>query len=287
MCTLLHILYILYTYIIRIVQSLILHPSLVGLMIPNAIHSATVLLYHTLTHPHYRILMGHSVSFLPHLPRHPPSLLRPYIPHLPTGHSKLPLVMNNSQQFLLDFTHTHTQTVNKHTHVCNVCVLRSVASKNLCDVATMCMIVAGYLYIHVYTLVHEGFQHMYSLVVRSTFSLIRCTHTHSLAHTRHTHTHRQRPPYPTDRARRHIHPRLCRAGPTRSRTRMLQFTRRSKGHLSPPQTRHCQVQSQERSRKTQILGRFLRSLPHLCGHTERGGVCMGIEQLWTTVHWRQ
>ena len=133
--------------------------------------------------------MGHLVSFLPHLPRHPPSLLRPYTPHLPTRHSKSPLVMNNSQQFLFDFTHTHTQTVNKHTHVCTVYVLGSVASKNLCDVATMCMIVAGYLYIHVYTLVHEGFQHMYSLVVRSTFSLIRCTHTHIHLHTLTTLTH--------------------------------------------------------------------------------------------------
>ena len=82
-------------------------------IVSDTIHSATVLLYHTHSHPHYRILMGHLVSFLPHLPRHPPSLLRPYTPHLPTRHSKSPLVMNNSQQFLLDFTHTHTQTVNK------------------------------------------------------------------------------------------------------------------------------------------------------------------------------
>ena len=121
-----HILYILYTYIKRIVQSIIIIS-----WVNDAIHSATVLLYHTHTHPHYRILMGHSVSFLPHLPRHPPSLLRPYTPHLPTRHSKSPLVMNNSQQFLLDFTHTHTQTVNKHTHVCTVYVLGSVAGKNL------------------------------------------------------------------------------------------------------------------------------------------------------------
>ena len=138
-----HILYILYTYIIRIVQSIILHPSLVGLMLPKMLFYCTFV-SHTLTHPHYRILMGHLVSFLPHLPRHPPSLLRPYTPHLPTRHSKSLLVINNSQQFLLDFTHTRTQTVNKHTHVCNVYVLGRVASKNLCDVATMCMIMAGY-----------------------------------------------------------------------------------------------------------------------------------------------
>ena len=109
-----HILYILYTYIIRIVQSIILHPSLVGLMILYI-----QLLYFCITHshPHYRILMGHSVSFLPHLLRHPPSLLRPYTPHLPTRHSKSPLVMNNSQQFLLDFTHTHKQSTNIHMYV--------------------------------------------------------------------------------------------------------------------------------------------------------------------------
>ena len=39
------------------------------------------------------------------------------------------------------------------------------------------------------TLVHESFQHMYSLVVRSTFSLIRCTHTHIHLHTLTTLTH--------------------------------------------------------------------------------------------------
>ena len=93
----------------------------------NAIHSATVLLYHTHSHPHYRILMGHLVSFLPHLPRHPPSLLRPYTPHLPTRHSKSPLVMNNSQQFLLDFTHTHTNS--QQTYTCMYCVCPGKCSK--------------------------------------------------------------------------------------------------------------------------------------------------------------
>ena len=39
------------------------------------------------------------------------------------------------------------------------------------------------------TLVQESFQHMYSLVVRSTFSLIRCTHTHIHLHTLTTLTH--------------------------------------------------------------------------------------------------
>ena len=134
----------------------------------------------------------------------------------------------------------------------------------------------GWVSICTCTLVHESFvAYVFTCtyVVLSVSSDVH-THTHSLAHTHHTHTHRQRPPYPTDGARRHIHPRLCRAGPTRPRTRMLQLARRSKGHLSPPQTRHCQVQGQERSRKTEILRRFLRSLPHLCGHTERGGVCM-------------
>ena len=142
---------------------------------------------------------------------------------------------------------------------------------------------AGYLYIHVhYT------RRFLALCIHLSYVVLSDVHTHTFTHhSHHTHSHRQRPPYPTDGARRHIHPRLCRAGPTRSRTRMLQLARRSKGHLSPSQTRHCQVQSQERCRETQILGRFLRSLPHLCGHTERGGVCMGIEQLWTTVHWRQ
>ena len=45
-----HILYILYTYIIRIVQSIILHPSLVGLMIPKMLYIQ--LLYFCITHTH-------------------------------------------------------------------------------------------------------------------------------------------------------------------------------------------------------------------------------------------
>ena len=128
MCTLLHILYILYTYTYTYCTEHYFTPIISWVNdTKNAIHSATVLLYHTHTHPHYRILMGHLVSFLPHLPRHPPSLLRPYTPHLPTRHSKSPLVMNNSQQFLLDFTHTHTNS--QQTYTCMYCVCPGKCSK--------------------------------------------------------------------------------------------------------------------------------------------------------------
>ena len=142
-------------------------------IINDAIHSATVLLYHTHSHPHYRILMG----IPPPLPQ-TPSLTPQTIYSSPSNRTLK--ITSGNEQFLLDFTHTHTQTVNKHTHVCNVYVLGSVAGKNLrCFLQVLCMIMAGYLC----TLVHEGFQHMYSLVVRSNVQ-----HTHSLAHTRHTHT---------------------------------------------------------------------------------------------------
>ena len=129
--------------------------------------------------------MGHLVSFLPHLPRHPPSLLRPYTPHLPTRHSKSPLVMNNSQQFLLDFTHTHTNS----QQICNVYVLGSIAGKKTlrcCYLYRFFLQVLNNGWVSICTLVHESI--MYSLVVRSTFSLIRCTHTHIHLHTHTTHT---------------------------------------------------------------------------------------------------
>ena len=89
-----HILYILYTYIIRIVQSIILHPSLVGLMIPKILFYCTFV-SHTLT----PTLQDSNGAF---------GLLPPPSPQTPS---------------------LTPQTIY---------------------VATMCMIVAEYLYIHVH-----------------------------------------------------------------------------------------------------------------------------------------
>ena len=55
----------------------------------------------------------------------------------------------------------------------------------------MCMIMAGYLHVYTCTLVHESFQHMYSLVVYVVLSVSPDVHAHIHLHTLSPHSHTQ------------------------------------------------------------------------------------------------
>ena len=143
-------------------------------------------------------------------------------------------------------------------------------------------------------LVHERFQHMYSLVVRSTFSLIRCTHTHSLTTHTHTHIHLHTLTTLTHTGSDHLtllteHGDIYTLGCAEQGQlgRVPECFSSRGGRKGTSLLLRPDIVRFRVKKGAGKLGRFLRSLPHLCGHTERGGVCMGIEQLWTTVHWRQ